>query len=144
MRRSNASPSSTRRRVVIVKHANPVRRGERGDAGRGVGLRVALRSGLGLRRHRRGEPHADAAAAEKIAAIFTEVIIAPDADEAAKAVLARKKNLRLLLTGGLPDPADAGLTFRSVVGRLPGADARQRPDRAGRPEGGDEARADRG
>ncbi len=49
----------------------------------------------------------DAAAAEKIAAIFTEVIIAPDADEAARAVLARKKNLRLLLTGGVPDPAAA-------------------------------------
>ncbi len=58
----------------------------------------------------------DAAAAEKIAAIFTEVIIAPDADEAAKAVLARKKNLRLLLTGGMPDPAAGGLTFRSLAG----------------------------
>ncbi len=58
----------------------------------------------------------DAAAAEKIAAIFTEVIIAPDADEAAKAVLGRKKSLRLLLTGGLPDPADGGLTLRSLAG----------------------------
>jgi phosphoribosylaminoimidazolecarboxamide formyltransferase/IMP cyclohydrolase len=58
----------------------------------------------------------DVAAAEKIAAIFTEVIIAPDADEAAKAVLSRKKNLRLLLTGGVPDPAAAGLTFRSLSG----------------------------
>ncbi|MFC7473454.1 bifunctional phosphoribosylaminoimidazolecarboxamide formyltransferase/IMP cyclohydrolase [Dankookia sp. GCM10030260] len=58
----------------------------------------------------------DAAAAEKIAAIFTEVVVAPDADEGAKAVFARKKNLRLLLTGGLPDPAAPGLTFRSVAG----------------------------
>jgi phosphoribosylaminoimidazolecarboxamide formyltransferase/IMP cyclohydrolase len=58
----------------------------------------------------------DAAAAEKIAAIFTEVIIAPDADEAAKSVLSRKKNLRLLLTGGLPDPAGQSLTFRSLSG----------------------------
>ena len=58
----------------------------------------------------------DAAAAEKIAAIFTEVIIAPDADEAAQAAVARKKNLRLLLTGGLPDPAAPGLAFRSVSG----------------------------
>ena len=48
--------------------------------------------------------------------IFTEVIVAPDAEEEARAVLARKKNLRLLLTGGLPDPANAGLTFRSVSG----------------------------
>jgi phosphoribosylaminoimidazolecarboxamide formyltransferase/IMP cyclohydrolase len=58
----------------------------------------------------------DAAAAEKIAAIFTEVIIAPDADEAAKAILARKRNLRLLLTGGMPDPAVGGRTFRSLAG----------------------------
>jgi phosphoribosylaminoimidazolecarboxamide formyltransferase/IMP cyclohydrolase len=58
----------------------------------------------------------DAAAAEKFAAIFTEVIIAPDADEGARAVLARKKNLRLLLTGGMPDPAAGGLTFRSLSG----------------------------
>jgi phosphoribosylaminoimidazolecarboxamide formyltransferase/IMP cyclohydrolase len=58
----------------------------------------------------------DAAAAEKIAAIFTEVVIAPDADEAARAIFARKKNLRLLLTGGLPDPAAPGMVFRSVSG----------------------------
>jgi len=44
------------------------------------------------------------------------VIVAPDADEAALAILARKKNLRLLLTGGLPDPAAPGLAFRSVAG----------------------------
>ena len=56
----------------------------------------------------------DAAAAEKIAAIFTEVIIAPHADEAAKDILARKRNLRLLLTGGMADPAADGLTFRSL------------------------------
>ena len=58
----------------------------------------------------------DGAAAEKIAAIFTEVIIAPDADDAARTVLARKKNLRLLLTGGVPDAAAPGLTFRSLAG----------------------------
>src|SRR6202042_2350137 len=50
----------------------------------------------------------DAAAAEKIGAIFTEVIIAPDADEAAKAIVGRKKNLRLLLTGGMPDRTAGG------------------------------------
>jgi phosphoribosylaminoimidazolecarboxamide formyltransferase / IMP cyclohydrolase len=58
----------------------------------------------------------DAAAAEKITAIFTEVVIAPDADEAARAIFARKKNLRLLLTGGMPDPTAPGMTFRSVAG----------------------------
>ncbi len=58
----------------------------------------------------------DLASAEKIAAIFTEVIIAPDADEAAMALLSRKKNLRLLLTGGMPDASAAGMTFRSLAG----------------------------
>jgi phosphoribosylaminoimidazolecarboxamide formyltransferase/IMP cyclohydrolase len=58
----------------------------------------------------------DAAAAEKIAAIFTEVIIAPDADEAAKAVLSRKKALRLLLTGGMPDPVAGGVMVRGLSG----------------------------
>ncbi|HEY7578941.1 MAG TPA: bifunctional phosphoribosylaminoimidazolecarboxamide formyltransferase/IMP cyclohydrolase [Acetobacteraceae bacterium] len=58
----------------------------------------------------------DVAAAEKIAAVLTEVIIAPDADDAAKAVLARRKNLRLLLTGGMPDASAPGLTFRSLSG----------------------------
>jgi phosphoribosylaminoimidazolecarboxamide formyltransferase/IMP cyclohydrolase len=58
----------------------------------------------------------DVAAAEKIAAINTEVIIAPDADDAAKQVLARRRNLRLLLTGGVPDASTPGLTFRSLSG----------------------------
>jgi phosphoribosylaminoimidazolecarboxamide formyltransferase/IMP cyclohydrolase len=58
----------------------------------------------------------DAAAAERIAAIFTEVVVAPDADEGAKAVFARKKNLRLLLTGGMPDPAAPGMVVKSVAG----------------------------
>lgn len=58
----------------------------------------------------------DAATAEAITAIFTEVIIAPDADEAARAVIAAKKNLRLLLTGGLPDLQASGLSVRNVAG----------------------------
>ena len=58
----------------------------------------------------------DGEVAERIAAIFTEVIVAPDADADAQAILARKKNLRLLLTGALPDPAEPGVTFRSLAG----------------------------
>ncbi|MEL6791896.1 MAG: bifunctional phosphoribosylaminoimidazolecarboxamide formyltransferase/IMP cyclohydrolase, partial [Pseudomonadota bacterium] len=45
----------------------------------------------------------DGATAKEIVGIFTEVVIAPDATEEAKAVFAAKKNLRLLTTGGLPD-----------------------------------------
>src|SRR6202012_2356779 len=58
----------------------------------------------------------DGATAEEISKIFTEVIIAPDADEDAKKILAAKKNLRLLVAGGLPDPLAPTLTYRSVAG----------------------------
>jgi phosphoribosylaminoimidazolecarboxamide formyltransferase/IMP cyclohydrolase len=58
----------------------------------------------------------DGETAEEISKIFTEVIIAPDATEEAQKVLAAKKNLRLLLAGGLPDPLAPNLTYRSVSG----------------------------
>jgi phosphoribosylaminoimidazolecarboxamide formyltransferase/IMP cyclohydrolase len=48
--------------------------------------------------------------------IFTEVIIAPDASDEAIAIVGAKKNLRLLLAGGLPDPRQSGLTLRTVAG----------------------------
>jgi phosphoribosylaminoimidazolecarboxamide formyltransferase/IMP cyclohydrolase len=60
----------------------------------------------------------DAAAAEEITKIFTEVVIAPDATDEAKAIFARKKNLRLLTTGGLAEARAPGLTVRSVAGGL--------------------------
>ena len=56
--------------------------------------------------------------AEAICEIFTEVVVAPDATEEAKAVFARKKNLRLLLTGSLPDPARGGQTVAVIAGGL--------------------------
>jgi len=58
----------------------------------------------------------DGSTAEAIAAIFTEVVVAPDADDAAKKMFAAKKNLRLLLTGALPDPARGGLAIRLIAG----------------------------
>ena len=58
----------------------------------------------------------DAASAKAITDIFTEVVIAPEADDEAIAIFAAKKNLRLLITGGLPDPASSGEVFRSVAG----------------------------
>src|SRR6202043_4034867 len=60
----------------------------------------------------------DAEAARAITEIFTEVIIAPDATEEAAAIVGAKKNLRLLLAGGLPDPRAPGLTVKSVAGGL--------------------------
>lgn len=56
--------------------------------------------------------------AEEILKVFTEVIIAPKIDEAAKAVLAKKPNIRVLSTGGLSDPRAIGQVIKSVAGGL--------------------------
>jgi len=102
--------------VAIVKHANPC------GVALGASLAEAYRKAL------RCDPTSafggiialngtiDAAAAREITQIFTEVVIAPDASDEAKAIFAQKKNLRLLTTGGLPDPRARGLTFRSLAG----------------------------
>ena len=58
----------------------------------------------------------DAATARAITGIFTEVVVAPDADEEAIALFAAKKNLRLLLTGALPDPARGGMAVKAITG----------------------------
>ncbi len=46
------------------------------------------------------------------------MIIAPDADDAAREIIAAKKNLRLLVTGGLADARAKGLFVKSVAGGL--------------------------
>ncbi|MCW7545491.1 bifunctional phosphoribosylaminoimidazolecarboxamide formyltransferase/IMP cyclohydrolase [Aurantimonas litoralis] len=104
--------------VAIIKHANPCgvaegsdlldayRKALACDPVSAFGGIVALNRKL------------DRAAAEAIVQVFTEVIIAPEADEDAIAIVACKKNLRLLLTGGLPDPRAAGRTVNSVAGGL--------------------------
>ncbi|HVH77827.1 MAG TPA: bifunctional phosphoribosylaminoimidazolecarboxamide formyltransferase/IMP cyclohydrolase [Stellaceae bacterium] len=58
----------------------------------------------------------DAATAEEIAKIFAEVVIAPDIAEEAAAILAQKRLVRVLVTGGMPDPAAPAMTFRSLAG----------------------------
>ncbi|HET6538553.1 MAG TPA: bifunctional phosphoribosylaminoimidazolecarboxamide formyltransferase/IMP cyclohydrolase [Sphingopyxis sp.] len=60
----------------------------------------------------------DGPTAEAISGIFTEVVCAPDADDAAKAIFAKKKNLRLLLTGDLPDPKRGGLMLKTIAGGI--------------------------
>ena len=104
--------------VAIIKHANPC------GVAEGASLREAYEMAL------RCDPVSafggivalnrklDAAAAREIVKIFTEVIIAPDADEEAIALVASKKNLRLLVTGGLPDPRARGLSVRTVAGGM--------------------------
>ncbi|MDD2705857.1 MAG: bifunctional phosphoribosylaminoimidazolecarboxamide formyltransferase/IMP cyclohydrolase [Acidocella sp.] len=102
--------------IVIVKHANPcgVASAENVAAAWDAALACDPVSAFGgivaLNRT------LDEETAAKISTIFTEVIIAPDATDAAKALLAGKKNLRLLTAGGLPDPAEAGVTFKSLAG----------------------------
>ncbi len=104
--------------VAIIKHANPcgVAVGETLTEAYRKALRCDPVSAFGgiiaLNRPLDGE------VAEQIVDIFTEVIIAPGADENALSILAAKKNLRLLLTDGLPDPRDEGLTVKSVSGGL--------------------------
>ncbi|HWF00444.1 MAG TPA: bifunctional phosphoribosylaminoimidazolecarboxamide formyltransferase/IMP cyclohydrolase [Caulobacteraceae bacterium] len=102
--------------VAIIKHANPcgVALGEDllGAYQRALECDPVSAFGGIVAVNRR----LDAAAAEEIVKIFTEVVIAPDADEAAIAIFAKRRNLRLLLTGALPDPLAKGETFRSVAG----------------------------
>ena len=104
--------------AVIVKHANPcgVARGESvldayerafaADPVSAFGGIVAFNETL------------DAEAADALTKIFLEVVIAPDADEAALDILSGKANLRVLLTGGLPDPRQTDWMAKSVAGGL--------------------------
>ncbi|WP_336293838.1 bifunctional phosphoribosylaminoimidazolecarboxamide formyltransferase/IMP cyclohydrolase [Bartonella sp. CB169] len=60
----------------------------------------------------------DEECAGEIIKIFTEVIIAPDVTEAAREIIAQKKNLRLLITGGLPDPRCGGIIAKTLSGGI--------------------------
>jgi phosphoribosylaminoimidazolecarboxamide formyltransferase / IMP cyclohydrolase len=103
---------------VIVKHANPC------GVAEGASLVDAYKKALAC------DPTSafggivalnrtlDSEAANAITEIFTEVIIAPDATDDAIKIVAAKKNLRLLLAGGLPDPRASGLTVKSVASGL--------------------------
>ncbi|MDE8346392.1 MAG: bifunctional phosphoribosylaminoimidazolecarboxamide formyltransferase/IMP cyclohydrolase [Acidocella sp.] len=103
--------------IVIVKHANPCgvasapSLGQAWDAALACDQVSAFGGIVAMNRR------LDAAVAAKIATIFTEVIIAPEIDEDAAAILAAKKNLRVLVTGGMPDADMAGMrSFKSVSG----------------------------
>jgi phosphoribosylaminoimidazolecarboxamide formyltransferase/IMP cyclohydrolase len=103
---------------AIIKHANPC------GVAEGTDLREAYRRALAC------DPDSafggivalnrplDADAARAITEIFTEVIIAPAATPEAEAIIAAKKQLRLLIAGGPPDPRAPGLTFKSVAGGM--------------------------
>ena len=103
---------------VIVKHANPC------GVAEGPDLASAYRKALACdQTSAYGGIIAlnrtlDAETARAVTGIFTEVIIAPDATEEAIAIVGGRKNLRLLLTSGLPDPRASGLTAKTVAGGL--------------------------
>jgi phosphoribosylaminoimidazolecarboxamide formyltransferase/IMP cyclohydrolase len=126
--------------IAIIKHANPCgvalgssyveayRKALKCDPVSAFGGVIALNGRL------------DGETASAISEIFTEVIIAPEADDEAQRILAEKKNLRLLLAGSLPAADAAGLSVRpesrhqagaqrgragGPVVRLPGGQARQ-------------------
>ena len=104
--------------VVIVKHANPCGVATRGsliDAWREALACDSVSAFGGIVATNRP---LDAETAAAITDIFTEVVVAPDAGEDAKAVFAKKKNLRLLLTGELPDPRRAGQSLAVITGGL--------------------------
>jgi phosphoribosylaminoimidazolecarboxamide formyltransferase/IMP cyclohydrolase len=104
--------------IVIVKHANPcgiATRDSLVDAWKEALACDSVSAFGGIVATNRP---LDAATAEAITGIFTEVVVAPDADEEAKAIFARKKNLRLLLTGALPDPARGGTSLALIAGGL--------------------------
>ena len=104
--------------VAIIKHANPCGVAVAGD------LKTAYLKAL------RTDPvsafggivatnrEIDAATATEIVKVFTEVIVAPSATPEAQDIIAAKKNLRLLLTGGVADPKADGLMVKSVAGGL--------------------------
>jgi phosphoribosylaminoimidazolecarboxamide formyltransferase/IMP cyclohydrolase len=101
---------------VIVKHANPCGVAGGGSLVEAYEAAFACDSVSAFGGIIAVNRPIDAAAAEAITQIFTEVVIAPDADAAAREIFARKKNLRLLLTGALPDPARPGLALKSIAG----------------------------
>jgi phosphoribosylaminoimidazolecarboxamide formyltransferase/IMP cyclohydrolase len=102
--------------VAIIKHANP--------CGVAIGASLADAYCKALRCDPTSayggiiavNTHLDADAAREITGIFTDVVIAPEATDEAKAFFAAMKNLRLLTTGALPDPRAPGVTFRALAG----------------------------
>ena len=102
--------------VAIIKHANPCgvaigdnlsstyKKALRCDSVSAFGSIIALNKEL------------DSETAKEISKIFTEVIIAPSINDEAKNILSSKKNLRVLITGGLANPEKSDVMIKSVAG----------------------------
>lgn len=101
---------------VIVKHANPCGVAMAATLGDAYAAAFACDTVSAFGGIIAVNRPLDGATAAAISGIFTEVVVAPGADDEAIAIFAAKKNLRLLLTDGLPDPARGGLTVKSITG----------------------------
>ena len=102
--------------IAIIKHANPcgVASGENLVAAWQTALAADPISAFGgvIAMNR----PLDAKTATAIASIFTEVVIAPDASDDAKAIMSAQPNLRLLITGDMPNRSTSSIKIKSVAG----------------------------
>jgi len=104
--------------IVIVKHANPCGVAQRSTLLEAWEQALACDSVSAFGGIVASNVPLDGPTAEAICKIFTEVVVAPGADEAARAAFAKKKNLRLLLTQGLPDARRSGQTMALIAGGM--------------------------
>ncbi|MGD1880368.1 MAG: bifunctional phosphoribosylaminoimidazolecarboxamide formyltransferase/IMP cyclohydrolase [Kiloniellaceae bacterium] len=102
--------------VAIIKHANTCGVASRDSLGAAYAEALACDPVSAFGGIIAVNRSLDAATAEEVAKLFAEVVIAPAIDDDAKALLAAKKNLRVLVTGGLPDPAAPGIVMMPLAG----------------------------
>ena len=102
--------------IAIIKHANPCGVASAADLATAWQNALAADPVSAFGGIVAANMKLDAETARAITGIFTEVVIAPDADNEARAILAKKPNLRLLVTGTMPDPAAAAMKIKSVSG----------------------------
>jgi phosphoribosylaminoimidazolecarboxamide formyltransferase / IMP cyclohydrolase len=102
--------------IAIIKHANPCGVATGTTLAEAYGRALACDPVSAFGGIIAANRPLDADVARAMTEIFTEVIIAPDASPEAMAIIGAKKNLRLLLTGGLPDPREAGMVERTIAG----------------------------
>jgi phosphoribosylaminoimidazolecarboxamide formyltransferase / IMP cyclohydrolase len=104
--------------VVIVKHANPCGVAQSGSLLEAWEAALACDSVSAFGGIVAVNCELDGATAEAIAGIFTEVVIAPSVSAEAREIFAKKKNLRLLECGTLPNPRRGGLAMKTIAGGL--------------------------
>jgi len=104
--------------AVIIKHANPCGAATAEDLATAYERAFAADPTSAFGGIAAFNRTLDANTADAITKIFTEVVIAPDADPAALDILSAKKNVRVLLTGALADPSEPGWTTKAVAGGL--------------------------